>query len=102
MRISKKLQNDYEILLKKDGADKVYRHALGTAIINLTRYDHPENMLLDQAEGFFSLFRQTGNDAYFIIGKCLRKAAHKIYREQHRKHNPYPLNKRFLNLLKCR
>ncbi len=101
-RITNRLRDEYEAILKQDGEDKVYRHALGTSAINIARYQFPEIVLLDQSEGFFSLFRQTGNDNYFIIGRALRKAAHKLYRQLRRTNSNYPENMRFLDLIRCK
>lgn len=100
MRITGRIRQDYETLLKNVGEVKFYRQVLGSGVIAAHETDHPEIMMLDQAEDFFSLYRQTGNDNYFTIGKILRRASHRLYREFHRKVDDFPRNARFLNIVK--
>jgi hypothetical protein len=100
MRITGTIRHNYETLLKNIGEVKFYRRVLGSGVIAAHEMDHPEIMMLDQAEDFFSLYRQTGNNNYFTIGKILRRASHKLYREFARKGGDFPRNARFLNIVK--
>ena len=100
MRITRKIKQDYETLLKNVGELKFYRRVLGSCIISAHENEHPEIMMLDQAEDFFALYRRTGNDNYFTIGKILRRASHTLYREFHRSTDEFPRNARFLNVIK--
>ena len=100
VRVTKKVREDYERLLKNQGEDKLYRIVLGRGFNDKTQFDYPELVLLDRADAFFSLYRSTGNEDYFTIGKILRRAAHKLYRELHRINKNHPINARFLNMLK--
>jgi len=86
------------------GKDMLFKRAIGNGILISSQVAYPEIILLDHSEEFFSLFRKTGDNKYFEIGKILRRAAHKIYREFSRiyKNNDlnYPINGKFLNIIK--
>jgi hypothetical protein len=97
MRVTKRIREEYEALLKDVGEAKFFSHVVVTGVLARTHFEYPENMMLDQAEAFFILYRTTGNRSYFTIGRLLRRAAHKIYRDSKRKNPDYPVNKRFLD-----
>jgi hypothetical protein len=99
VKVTQRIQEEYTTLLKNVGEEKFFSHVFVNGVFARKHYDHPEITMLEQSDAFFSLFRTTGNDQYFTIGKILRKAAHKLYREGKRKNPGYPINKRFLNLL---
>jgi len=99
MRVTKRIRDEYETLLKDVGNSGFYSHILGTAVLARKHYEYPENTMLDQSESFFSFFRSTGNDNYFSIGIILRRVAHKLYRDSRRKNPEYPKNKRFLDII---
>jgi hypothetical protein len=100
MRITRSIRQDYETLLKNIGEVKFYRRVLGSGVIAAHENAHPEIMMLDQAEDFFALYRRTGNNNYFTIGKILRRASHTLYREFGRNVDEFPRNARFLNVVK--
>ena len=100
MRVTKRIRDDYEVLLKDAGEARFFNHAFLTGISARKHFEYPENMMLDQSEAFFALFRTSGNQNYFMIGKILRRAAHKIYRDGKKKSLDYPVNKRFLDSIK--
>lgn len=99
MRVTKRIREEYETLLKDVGEEKFFKHILRTGVLARKHLDYPEDMMLDQAEAFFVLFRTTGNSNLFIIGKVLRRAAHRIYRESKKKNKNYKNNKRFLDIV---
>ena len=100
MRLSAKLKQSYEELLVCKGEEYFYRYILGTAVIAKASISDVENSLLDTAEAFFSTARQTGNENFFVIGRVLRKAAHKLYRESLKSSGKITGgNKRFLQLV---
>lgn len=99
MRVTKRIRQEYETLLKDVGEVRFFDHIFSTGILARRQFDHPENMMLDQSEAFFALFRATGNRNYFIIGRVLRRAAHKLYRDSLRKDPEKPSNNRFLRLV---
>lgn len=101
-RVTSRIRNEYEQILLNEGEEKVYRHALGNGAINIDKQPFPEITILNQSEAFFSLYRQTGNDSYFAIGKALRRAAHKLYRQLIKSYEDYPVNRRFLSIIKAR
>ena len=99
MRVTKRIREEYETLLKDVGAEKFFKHILRTGVLARKHLEYPEEMMLDQSEAFFALFRTTGNRNYFVIGRILRRAAHCIYRESKRKNKNYKNNKRFLDIV---
>ena len=100
-----KMPNDdvvekYTKLLWNSGRDGVYRHAVGTGVIRSVHTPNPEIETLNTAESFFALYRRTGEEKYFVLGRILRRAAHKIYREFLRIHEDKAVNMRFLNVVR--
>lgn len=79
VNIPNKLKKEYEDILKRKGENYLYRQLLGSSYLDKDKYENLEILLLDRSDGFFSLFRQTGNDNFFVIGKILRRVAHKLY-----------------------
>lgn len=100
MRVTKRIRDEYETLLKDAGEAKFFSHVFREGVSARRHFDHPENMMLDQAEAFFALFRTTGNQNYFTIGRLLRRAAHKLYRDSKKKVPNYPVNKKFLDIVR--
>lgn len=100
MKVTKRIQDEYENLLKNVGEDKFLSHIFVNGVSARRHYEYPEITMLEQAEAFFSLFRTTGDYNYFTIGKVLRKGAHKLYRDGKKKNPNYPVNKKFLDLVK--
>ena len=101
MRITGRIKQDYETLLTSTGEGRFYKHVLGSAVIAKYESGHPEIVMLDQAEDFFALYRRTGNENYFTIGRLLRRASHRLYREFNREDDKdFPVNRRFLNVVK--
>jgi hypothetical protein len=99
MRVDSKISKQYEALLKSVGEQNFYNRVLGSGVLSKRDAVHPEIVMLDQAEEFFALYRRTGNENYFTIGRVLRRASHTLYREFHREHG-FPNNARFLNIVK--
>lgn len=81
MKISRNIKKEYENLLEKHGESNFLERIFSAAKNSKGKFKNPENILLSQAEGFFSLYRETNNENHFIIGRALRRAAHKLYRE---------------------
>lgn len=100
LRITKKTREEYQAILNSCGELKLYRYIIGNGIVNKALYDHPEVIILDQADGFFALYRSSGQQDYFTIGKILRRAAHKLYREFCKIDDEYPKNRRFLSIVR--
>jgi hypothetical protein len=100
MRVTRRIRDEYEMLLNDVGEVRFFKHIFSTGILARKHFDHPEIVMLDQAEAFFALFRTTGNINYFTIGRLLRRISHKLYRESQKKNSEYPVNKRFLNSVK--
>jgi len=98
--ISKKIIDEYVRIFDKKGEESFYKYIVGAAIISVQYNKFPEIDLLEHSNYFFSMARSKGNKKYFIIGKILRKAAHKVYRALFAIDKDRPLNFKFLNLLK--
>lgn len=89
---------DYIAMLKRHGEEGLYRRTVGAGFLILTKIENPDLEVLDYSDAFFILYRRTGEDMYFSIGKVLRRAAHTIYRELLRQNkNKKPNFNRFLN-----
>lgn len=99
MRVTKRIREEYETLLKDVGEEKFFKHILKTGVLARKHLEHPEEMMMDQSDAFFALFRTTGNRNYFIIGKILRRVAHHVYRESKKKSNERKINNRFLDIV---
>jgi hypothetical protein len=81
VRIPRKVRDDYELNFLSRGEKGFYRYVLGSAFIGPREEGvHPGVKLLQRAETFFSLYRTSENENYFIIGKILRRAAHRLHR----------------------
>lgn len=89
----------YEKLLSEKQEEGLYRSIIGAGIIRSSKIPCPEVEILNTADAFFSLFRRSGKEEYFIIGKTLRRAAHKLYRELRKMDDKRPDDNRFLRLV---
>ncbi len=98
MPVEKLLPRDlcdtYELKLLAKGDDGFYKYILGSAFNSRVDHEHPDVTLLSVSESFFSLFRQTGNDNYFTIGRIMRRAAHRLHRTL-----GHPTDDRFLHIV---
>jgi len=91
---------DYVSMLKKYGEEGLYRRSIGAGFLRLTKIESPDLEILDYSDAFFALYRRTGEEEYFSIGKVLRRAAHAIYRELMRQNKEKKPNfQRFLNVV---
>lgn len=99
MRLAEKLKTEYENLLISKGEEYFYRYAVGSGFMDRVNYSNTEILMLDKSEAFFTLFRQTGHENYFTIGKILRRAAHRLYRNRV-KLGESERNGKFLNRVK--
>jgi hypothetical protein len=100
LRLEKKDKDKFESLLKVGGPDALFSYVVGQSITNRPKDVHPEVIILDKSEAFFSLYRKDGGVVYFTIAKVLRRAAHKLYRQLQKINKNYPKNGRFLNIVK--
>jgi hypothetical protein len=100
MAVNQRIRDEYENLLKSVGEVRFFDHMFTTGISARKHFNHSENVMLEQSESFFSVFRSTGNENYFIIGRILRKVAHKLYRDNKKINKNYPTNRQFLQIVK--
>jgi hypothetical protein len=101
MRVPKRIREEYEKLLKDVGEAKFYEHVLESGFSIKRHITMPEVKMLEQSNDFFSLYRTTGNNNYFRIGIILRRVAHKLYRDSFYADPKRPVDRRFLNIVKC-
>lgn len=97
--LSEEVCKKYLLKLKNYGEEGLYRRIVGEAFIKLDKQSNPPQLILDYSNAFFQLFRRTGQEEFFIIGKVLRRAAHVIYRELVRQNKTKVDYKRFLNVI---
>lgn len=82
------------------GEEGLYKRIVGSGLLSSAQIPDPEVRILDDSEGFFILFRRSGEEKFFVIGKVLRRAAHVIYRELMRQNKDRKPNfQRFLNAI---
>ena len=89
-----------------NGESKLYKNLLSQAVKEIVllmdknnNYKiYPEKRLLSMSDKFLAQYRINGDDAYLIISKIFRRAAHKIYRLLLKKHL-ITKNDSFLNLV---
>lgn len=87
-------------LLAKSGEEGLYKYLKNTALSKMLEQPGLEIEFIDTAEDFFSLYRFTGEDKYFILGKVLRRVGHAVYRHGLKVDITKKVNKKkFLNLL---
>ena len=87
----------YANILAVNGEDGAFRKFIGLGVKRSVQVQNPEVEMLDLSESFFTLYRRTGEEKYFKLGRILRRAAHRLYREFLRDKRS---NGRFLNLVK--
>lgn len=87
--------------LKKHGIEKSYRVLLGSSIIKkiLESQDADEQML-DVSKYFFSLYRRSGDERYFDLGKIYRRVAHTLHRKLLKLDNNKKSNDKFIRMVR--
>lgn len=100
MRLDEKIKQEYEKILITRGEDYFYKYSIGFGFMERIKNQKSDILMLDKSEAFFALYRQTGNYNFFIIGRILRKAAHRLYRDRVKSMDKPEFNNRFLYLVK--
>lgn len=98
-KLTQQQQKEFLKLLRSNKEVGVYQKAVGKAIFDSPIQANQDVILMDLSDSFFAVFRQTGEEEYFLIGKALRRAAHTVYRELRRQNKTKPVNKRFLYMI---
>ena len=99
--VSPQIKNEYTKVLAQRGEAGLYKWIIGRGITHATKQRVPfELELLNASENFFALCRSTGDMQFFIIGRTLRKAAHKLYRIMLKIDGDHPVSQRFLSIIK--
>lgn len=80
-QITKKVREDYICVLNSVGENGLFETTVGIGMKRSASIKNPEELILDESEGFLKLYRQTGDDRFLTISKILRKAAHVVYRQ---------------------
>lgn len=96
MKLQNELINRYVNLLKSRGINNTYKYLIESDMLFDFDSKYPLEML-EVSQGFFSLYRTSGNNDYFELGKVLRRAAHTLYRRNLIKNKI--INNKFLNLV---
>lgn len=87
-------------ILAKNGEEGLYNFLKKNSFLRLSEQPALENEFIETSEDFFSLYRTTGNENYFILGKILRRVGHAVYRQGFKVNPSKKINKKkFLNLL---
>jgi len=100
MALRAEVSQNYLQLLKTKGEEGLYRYIVGNGVMRSIKVRNPEIEILNLSESFFSLFRSTGNEDFFVIGRALRRAANKLYRQFLRINKEKEVNLRFLNVVR--
>lgn len=99
-KLSENQTKTYVKVYEERGANGLYKFIVGNAIVRFASgVKNPETDLLDLSDSFFSLFRCSGEDVHFDIGKTMRRGAHTIYRMLLKTANKQ-INNKFLNIVK--
>ena len=86
-------------LLAKSGEEGLYKY-LKRIAFSKTIEPGLEIEFIDTSDDFFSLYRSTGEEDYFVIGKILRRVGHAVYRHGFKMDSKKKINKKkFLNLI---
>lgn len=100
-KISQETAKQYIEILKNQGYEGLFQRAFDKIFPILGNSPDADIQLLDLAESFFSLFRRTGEEDYFVVGRALRRAAHAINRELLKKNKDKKINlKKFITRIK--
>lgn len=88
-------------VLSLNGEDGLHDYLCRAADKILAVEEFPEADLIELSDKFFSLYRSTGEENFFTLGKVLRKSAHTVYRKSFKFYPNKKINtKKFLNLIK--
>lgn len=86
--------------LSKSGEEGLYKYLKSIAFSKNLEHPELEIEFIDTSDDFFSLYRSTGEEDYFIIGKILRRVGHAVYRYGFKTDPKKKINKKkFLNLI---
>jgi hypothetical protein len=90
----------FKTVLKRKGSEGLYRHLIGAGILKSISGNSSDFEMLNKSNFFFSLFRSTGEDAYFELGKVFRRAAHTLYRQLFKINKDKKKSDKFLNVVR--
>lgn len=102
LQLSEKLQEEYLKKLLSRGESGLYSYIVGSVLhkwASGSSVKNPDVEILDLAEAFFSVSRATGNKDFFVLGKVLRRAAHKICRSIKAIDKKKQINPKFLRVV---
>lgn len=90
----------YESIIDSNGEDGLYTYLLDHFTKLIEDDSNLEIRILENSENFFQLYRQTGEDIHFTLGKILRRVSHSIYRKTLKFYkNKRPNYKKFINII---
>ena len=101
MQLDQEVVDNYVEYFHKKGEDALCKYIIGLGLkrglkrgLNI---QNPELEILYISESFFALYRSTGKEVYFDMGRVFRRAAHKIYRIFLKTDKEKEINAKFLN-----
>lgn len=98
------LSNDdvlyFKTVLKRKGSEGLYRHLIGVGVLKSISGNNSDFEMLNKSNSFFSLFRRTGEEVYFELGKVFRRAAHTLYRQLLKINKDKRKSDKFLNVVR--
>jgi hypothetical protein len=98
-KISDQQVQGYLERLMQSGADNFVASVVEVGYNRYPSTRTPDLECLDIAEGFFSLYRRSGEEIHFTLGKLLRKSAHIINRRIEKLHRRDGQSNRFIRAL---
>lgn len=101
LKPKKNIIEKYTNLLNNEGEDVVYEYLLEYGML---RYNYkietsPDLEFLNISNRFFSLFKETGNDSAFQLGRIFRRAANSLYRKLIIINKNKKISNKFLNVV---
>jgi hypothetical protein len=100
MKLKNTTLNHYTNLLKAKGRDGVYSELIGDGLLKgITPGANPDLDMLLVSESFFALYRGSGEEGYFELGKVFRRAAHTVYRRLLKLNENKKTSEKFLHMV---
>lgn len=100
MKLKNTTLNYYVNLIKSKGRDGVYSELIGDGLLKgITPGANPDLDMLLVSDSFFALYRSSGDDNYFELGKVFRRSAHTVYRRLLKLNQNKKTSEKFLHMV---
>jgi hypothetical protein len=100
MQLDQEVVDNYVEYFHKKGEDALCKYIVGLGLRRGLKVPNPDLEILYIADSFFALYRSTGKEVYFDMGRVFRRAAHKIYRIFLKTDKDKEVNAKFLNMVR--